>query len=147
MPQPLIDQYRPTDDAHVFTLVSKILKEYKFEFNPTLDSDLSRIKEEYDLFYVVRVGGQIVGCVGVKQLSSQIAELKRLYLLPVYRSRDFGSMLLEKAVQYCLDQGFKKMVLDTTVRNIQAVRFFRKAGFIEVRREGEKLFFEKVLLT
>ncbi len=145
MPQPLIDRYRPSDDAQIITLVSKILKEYKFKYCPTLDGDLSRIEEEYALFFVVRVEEQIVGCVGVKQLSSQIAEIKRLYLLPEYRSRGIGKVLLEKAIQHGLNQGLKKMMLDTTARNIQAVRFFRSAGFKEIRREGEKLYFEKDL--
>jgi len=140
-----IQDFVPSDEGQVLEVVACVLREHGFEYDPQMDSDLKDIPKEYIRFLVVKDQRRVVGCSGVKRVSGDVAELKRMYLLMDYRSKGLGVKLLESSIKFCSANQFKTILLDTTLRNKQAMGLFVKHGFREIRRNGEKVFFEKHL--
>jgi ribosomal protein S18 acetylase RimI-like enzyme len=141
-----IDIYTSEDDKKLIALVTAVLAEHNFKFDQKLDADMYSIGEAYinggGLFFVAKDGEKVVGCAGVRRISSELAELRRIYLLPEYRGSGMGRMLVEKALNFCREKKHEKVVLDTTERNKAAIALFTKLGFKVVKQEGEKMFFE-----
>jgi N-acetylglutamate synthase-like GNAT family acetyltransferase len=141
----VIEEYSAKDKGQVINLVKKILEEFNFKFDASLDADLFDIGNSYAKFLVLKEGSNIIGCVGINQKSKDIGELRRLYLAKEYRKKGWGQKLLKKAIEFCKDKNMRKIILDTTERNSRAIGLFSKFGFTETGRVGKSIFLEKVL--
>ena len=53
---------------------------------------------------------------------------------PDYRGRKYGSILVEKALQFCRKKGYKKVVFRGTAGMSAAAGLIQKKGFSEVER-------------
>lgn len=80
-------------------------------------------------FWVAEADGAIVGMIGVQQLDAGVGEIRRLRVDPDYRRRGIGSALLQKALEFCRDQGLLKVTLDTFIEREPALKLFEKFNF------------------
>ncbi len=99
---------------------------------------LSKEKDEY------------TGCVAVRDKGNGTAELKRMYIKPIARKAGLGNLLLQKALKFAKDAGYKKIRLDTLANMTPAISLYKKAGFYEIEPyyfnpESNAVFFEKEL--
>lgn len=132
--------FKKDDAAGVKELILNILaREYPFDRSAYSDSDLDRIAETYgggnDAFFVMEDDGEIVGTVGVKEESNEDALLRRLFVDLKHRRRGYGTELLEKAIAFCKDKGYKRTIFRCTDRMTDAMHLCIKNGF----KEAEKL--------
>lgn len=104
-------------------------------FGPS-DPEVQAMSEHYteDMqshYLVARVEGELVGGCGVGPFmgSSEVCELKKLYLLPSGRGRDLGRKLSEQCLEYAREKGFKQCYLDTLSNMQAAIRLYEKLGF------------------
>src|SRR5881392_1553896 len=66
------------------------------------------------------------GCVAVRPLDAETAEMKRLYLRPQARGAGLGRSLAAAAVAHARERGFSRVVLDTIPEKMQtAVALYR----------------------
>jgi GNAT superfamily N-acetyltransferase len=105
-------------------------------------------------FLVVRggAGGEDTspaGCAGVRLLSPEIAELKRVWVRPEARRHGLGSRLLTAAEQAAVGLGATAMRLDTRSDLVEARRLYVRHGYAEIPRYHDdpyaEHFFEKRL--
>jgi len=76
---------------------------------------------------------QLVGCVALHKLSSDICEMKRLYLRPAFRGQGLGRILAGRIIAEARQIGYKRMRLDTVEPVMKdAVAMYRKIGFKEI---------------
>ena len=80
-------------------------------------------------FWVADRGGQVIGMVGVQNQKESVAEIRRLRVHPEFRRKGVGSLLMKKSVQFCIDHGYLKVILDTRVEREPAIKMFEKLGF------------------
>lgn len=73
-----------------------------------------------------------VGCVGVRRWDGDIAELKRMYLRPSTRGQGMGRRLLDSALEYARQLGYRSIRLDTLPGMEAAIALYREAGFKEI---------------
>jgi ribosomal protein S18 acetylase RimI-like enzyme len=73
-----------------------------------------------------------VGCVGIRKLDEDAAELKRMYVQPAYRKYKIGRKLLKLAIEIATNLKYQKIKLDTLPTMIQAQNLYRSFGFYEV---------------
>jgi ribosomal protein S18 acetylase RimI-like enzyme len=70
----------------------------------------------------------------------EVAELKRMRVHPELQRRGYGRAILRRLEGRAAQLGYRRLVLDTTERQVAALRLYRSAGFIETGR-GEVLGF------
>ncbi|OGW77582.1 MAG: hypothetical protein A3I73_05260 [Omnitrophica bacterium RIFCSPLOWO2_02_FULL_45_16] len=129
--------FTKADSEGVKELILSILtKEYPFDKNAYSDSDLDKIYEVYggekDSFFVMEEDGLIVGTVGVKEDSGNSALLRRLFVDIKHRKKGYGSELLDNAVSFCRDKGYKHVYFRCTDRMKDAMNLCIRKGFKEI---------------
>lgn len=73
--------------------------------------------------------GEAAGCVGLKKLDAQSAEVKRLYVPPQYRGNGIGKLLVAEALRQAKELGFRKVLADTDLNMRIAMVIFDEHGF------------------
>lgn len=73
--------------------------------------------------------GRALCCGGVKRLSGQACEIKRMYVIPEGRHLGLGRELLEALEDAARELGYAVARLDTGPRQPHAERMFRNAGY------------------
>ena len=69
------------------------------------------------------------GCVGLRKISSEICELKRLYVRPLFRGKGVGRRLVLEAVKNARRIGYQRMRLDTLPSMKRAQELYLSMGF------------------
>lgn len=98
-----------------------------------LERELRYFREIYvrptGAFLLATVNGAIAGCVGVRQLEADTAELKRLYVRSFARRQGVGGALVAAIIQAVRTLGYRRIVLDTLPSMKGARELYRRAGF------------------
>lgn len=130
---------RSDNDGVKALILSILTKEYPFDKSAYSDSDLDKIGEVYggkkDSFFVVEEDGDIVGTAGVKEDSAENALLRRLFVDLKHRKKGYGTALLDKAIDFCREKGYRRVYFRCTDRMSDAMNLCMKKGF----RETESL--------
>ncbi|MGA8245794.1 MAG: GNAT family N-acetyltransferase [Nocardioides sp.] len=73
-----------------------------------------------------------LGCVGAKRLDLESCEMKRMFVAPIARGRGVGRALAEHLLDRVRAAGYRRMYLDTSIRQEEALALYRDLGFVEV---------------
>lgn len=133
--------YRIANTSEDFETGKLLFKEYA----NSLDIDLSfqNFSKELDAIgqqYNEPSGGLLlafcdnlpVGCVGVRRLDDNIAELKRMYVKSEYRGLKIGVELLQQSIKLAKTLRYKKLRLDTLVNMTKAQQLYCSFGFYQI---------------
>ena len=85
------------------------------------------------IFLVARLDGRAVGCVGLKEVDTGVAELKRLYVDPGARGAGVARALLAAVEEHARAAGARQIRLITGEAQPEAVALYASAGW----RRGE----------
>jgi ribosomal protein S18 acetylase RimI-like enzyme len=93
---------------------------------------------------------KIAGCVAVKKIESDIAEMKRLYVRPDFQGKKIGRGLAEEIISIAKQKGYKRIRLDTVPSMKAAISLYQSLGFhsIPAYRENPikgSMYLEKAL--
>lgn len=81
-------------------------------------------------FLVARLDGEPVGCGAVKRGPSPgVGEVKRMYVAPSARGRRLGAALLDALADAARELGYSRLVLETGVRQPEAVALYTREGW------------------
>jgi len=83
-------------------------------------------------FFVLRAGGQPVGCGGIKLFGREYGELKRMYVRPQQRGNGFGKLILDHLAEFALAQQIRLLRLETGIHQQEAIRLYETAGFYRI---------------
>lgn len=143
-----IRSFEPRDHPAVKALYRDGLLGGRIAMNDT-GYDIDDVRHAYmdapgSHFWVAEGGGEVVGTIGVQQLDAGIGEIRRLRVRGDMRRRGIGSKLLERALEFCRDEGLLKVTLDTWVEREPALRLFQKFRFRHDKtreNDGKQLLF------
>lgn len=89
------------------------------------ESELASLPGPYRLFLVEGAAG----CVAVRFLDGETAEMKRLYVRGAHRGKGHGRALAEAAIALAREAGCKRVVLDTLPQMREAQALYRALQF------------------
>ena len=89
------------------------------------ERELDSLPGEYRLFLLE----DAAGCVAVRFLDRQTAEMKRLYVRAAHRGRGLGRVLAEAAIAAAREAGCARIVLDTLPKMREAQTLYGMLGF------------------
>lgn len=80
--------------------------------------------------WVAIVDGEVQGCVAARPRSSQTqAELVRLSVMPEYRRKGIGALLIQTVESFCVRLGYTRMSIDTLSTMQAAQRLYVNSGY------------------
>ena len=101
-----------------------------------LDDEIATLPGPYapprGCLLVARSRDRSVGCVAVRALDRDTAELKRLWLRPDARGMGAGRKLVTRAVDDAHAMGYVRIRLDTTPEMGAAQALYRSLGFVDI---------------
>jgi N-acetylglutamate synthase-like GNAT family acetyltransferase len=142
MPDIQIKRFEPDDQQGVIDVIVPIQRE-EFGIAITAEDqpDLKAIPDFYQSgtgdFWVAKAGEQVIGTIGLKDIGSGQAALRKMFVDAEYRGREFGvaTQLLHRLIEDARHRGVKDIFLGTTDKFLAAHRFYEKHGFTEVAKE------------
>jgi len=120
----------------IVRLIGNIYREYGHTLCfDDADSDLNDIESDYILkggqFWVYEIDNVIIGTVAVVPTDDVGTELKRLYLRKDHRGSGIADELMQTAIKWSIDNGFKKLSFWSDTKFNRGHRFYGKYGFIQ----------------
>jgi len=82
--------------------------------------------------YIIKVGPKVLGFASTRTVDREAIELSGIVMLESATGKGFGTRLVEKAVSYARQSGFRRMVVKTESDNERAISFYKKMGFTEI---------------
>lgn len=100
------------------------------------DEELAHFEQSYGPplggILLLKVEDKTIGCVGIRPLEGNIAELKRMFIQAEYRGKGLGKALLTEAIKLAQSLRYHKIRLDTLPSMTSAVRLYYLLGFYKI---------------
>ena len=101
--------------------------------------DPSEVREGYGAFFVAYIDSRAVGCGGLRRIAAEAGEIKRMYVHPERRGRGVGRAVLAAIETEARKLGLRRLVLETGIRQSEALALYQRAGFFPMPAFGEYL--------
>lgn len=137
---PLMRRATAADSTPALALVSAALAEFGLRPDGAgTDADLADFETHYfsrggDFVVLTDETDQLIGTCGLYPLPDdasgrRVVELRKMYLVPVWRGRGQGRRLLEWALQRARELGFRRVTLETAAVLKDAIALYERNGF------------------
>lgn len=78
-----------------------------------------------------------IGCGAFRAFDLNTVEIKRMFVKKKYRGTKTASSILKALEDWASETGFKKCILETGDRQIEAIKFYNKSGYIRIANYGQ----------
>lgn len=131
-----IRRYEHSDGPRVRELIEGIMEaEFRDAKSVYPTDDIDRIEQAYsglgEAFFVAVNGPKIIGSVAIKKEDDRVALLRRLFVSPSFRKQRIGIKLVDRALKFCDEVGYKEIIFKTTSQMEGAARLCQKCGFVQ----------------
>lgn len=106
--------------------------------NLSLEQLSKEINSKDSEFYFLKLNEEIVGYLKLNKGESQTEiknknsiEIERIYVKQEFHGKQFGKFLLQKAIDIAKNYAFQYIWLAVWERNLKAIAFYTKHGFVE----------------
>ena len=92
------------------------------------------------VFLVARLAGEPVGCGAVRSVIDgppRVAEIKRMFTAPAVRGRGISRALLGRLEVEAAALGYRRLHLETGLRQPEAIRLYESAGYQPIPAYGQ----------
>ncbi len=100
---------------------------------------------------LVKEESTFIACVALRPLNETTAELKRMYVKPMYRKLNIAAKMLESIEIFAVAAGYRSIKLDTLSSMLPAMNFYKKNGYTETEPyyynpNLNTVYFEKAII-
>ncbi|MCC8154904.1 MAG: GNAT family N-acetyltransferase [Tannerellaceae bacterium] len=78
------------------------------------------------------VNDKMAGCGCFKIYNTYTVEIKRFFVCKDMRGSGIASRILNELEKWALEEDFKEAILETGFKQPEAIRFYSKAGYIQI---------------
>jgi GNAT superfamily N-acetyltransferase len=142
------------DDPNVLVLFDAFIREADGPLGIDLEAEIAagpptELTGPDGMLLLARVDGKPAGLGGVRHLDTDVAEVKSMYLSPVYRGKGLARRLLTELEEIARRRGCRAVRLDTSDYLTGALALYRAGGYREVPPYNDNskanLWFERPL--
>jgi putative acetyltransferase len=88
------------------------------------------------VFVVAYDGDEAIGSGGLRALDATHGEIKRMYVVPARRGSGVSTALLRRLEDLARGFGWDRLVLETGIRQPDAMRLYEREGYVSVPAFG-----------
>ena len=139
----VIRTYRGGDHDEVWALHQEGVRDTRSmypDIDPKYDEDLRNIERDYLChganFWVAEADGALIGMVAAQRIDERTGRLRRMRVTREWRRKGVAKHLLNTVEEFCREQGYTRLILDTTEQQTAAHRLYEAAEFVRV---GERM--------
>ena len=85
---------------------------------------------------VVYEGNQAIGGGAIRKYNDENVELKRVFIHPEYQGMGIGTKLVSTLIEWAIEIGYKRMILETGELLAESCAVYRKLGFEVIPNYG-----------
>ena len=131
-----IRRYENSDGPLVRELIDGIMEtEFRDAKSAYPTEDIDRIEKAYsglgEAFSVAVNGYKVIGSVAINKEDDRVALLRRLFVDPSFRKQQIGIKLIDRALKFCGEVGYKEIIFKTTSQMEGAAKLCQKCGFVQ----------------
>ncbi|MEO6229152.1 MAG: GNAT family N-acetyltransferase [Ferruginibacter sp.] len=78
-----------------------------------------------------------IGCGAFKPFEQVQVEIKRMYVLPTFRGKGIGQLILTELEQWVSALNYQSCVLETGKKQPEAISLYQKAGYAFIENYGQ----------
>lgn len=78
-----------------------------------------------------------IGCGAFKAYNKESVEIKRMFTLPEARGKGIASQILETLEAWAKELSYTKCILETGIRQVEAVGFYKKSSYHLIPNYGQ----------
>lgn len=121
---------RTTSNDYDFKYLTRLFDEYLVE----IDGDEKDFFAKYNQIYINNVivyyeNGVPLGCGAFKTYEPNVAEFKRMFVLPEARGKGVASAILTALESWAKEENYSTCILETSCRLESAIALYKKFGF------------------
>lgn len=139
-----IRPYRSKDETAVIALFERFMQDvtpagmsdvFRSYTDKAVSNELNKIEQYYALsrgsgFWVAESPHHgVVAMAGIERSQHNIAELRRMIVMPEFRRRGIARRLLIEAENFCRRQGYREIVLSTSQLQPQAIALYESSDY------------------
>ena len=129
---------RTNSENEDFKYLTKLFDDYLVDIDGDEKDFFAQFNQIYIKNVVVFYENEIpLGCGAFKELDSQTAELKRMFVLPKARGKGIASKILTELENWAKDSGYKSCILETSQKLESAIALYRKYGYEDISNYGQ----------
>ena len=139
-------EFRPGDAGRLIELHG-LLYSQEYGFDHTFEAYVAKPLAEFMLtrtsrerVWLVDFAGELMGSLAIVKHSDTDAQLRWFLLHPALRGRGLGSKLMEEAIIFCRENGYKRIFLWTANSLVAAARVYRDAGYHVVEEHTHQIW-------
>jgi len=113
---------------------------FKGKLDPAINNPIIHAEQHYtykgkcNFWYATNEENKVVGCIGLKILDEENAELNKCFVDPTYKGRGLAQLLIKKLAKQAIKLDIKHIYLGCVDYFFWAHRFYEKLGFTEINK-------------
>lgn len=114
--------------------------------NLSIEALAAELNNEHSEFYFAETGDKIIGYLKInfgtaqtEEQNNNALEIERIYVLKEFHGKKVGQLLYQKAMDIAVQKNVKYVWLGVWEKNMRAVGFYKKNGFVEFDKHIFKL--------
>jgi ribosomal protein S18 acetylase RimI-like enzyme len=124
-----------------WAIARRLMAEYQSGIGLPLDfegfpQEVQQLNEVYSppkgAFFLAFRGSRTAGCAGLRPLSDDVGEIKRVFVRSEDREEGIGETLVLRVIAEAERRGYQSVRLDTLPTMTEALRLYRRLGFREI---------------
>lgn len=86
---------------------------------------------------IIYLDNILAGCGAFKIFNDNCVEIKRIYTKPEARNKSIASKILNELELWAKELGFTSTILETGIRQVEAVQFYKKNNYNIIPNYGQ----------
>jgi putative acetyltransferase len=129
---------QPADNQELAVIIRNALAEFGANkpgtvyYDATTDALYELFQKQGSTYFVAEENNRLIGGAGIYPspgLPPDTCELVKMYLHAAARGKGIGKMLIEKALEFASDTGYRKVYIETMPELRKAMSVYEKFGF------------------